>query len=70
MKTLLLNGVNSAIQYDPEISAYFHRKCAEGKHAQSVKNAVVCKLIYRAFAVLKRGTPCVKIYQHEMTEIS
>lgn len=70
MKTLLLNGVNSAIQYDPEIGAYFRRKCAEGKHPQSVKNAVVCKLIYRAFAVVKRGTPYVKIYQHKMTGIS
>lgn len=70
MKTLLLNGVNSAIQYDPEIAAYFQRKCAEGKHPRSVKNAVVCKLIYRAFAVIKRGTPYVKIYEHEMTGIS
>ncbi|WP_020403730.1 transposase [Gracilimonas tropica] len=70
MKTLLLNGVHSAIQYDPEIGAYFRRKCAEGKHPRSVKNAVVCKLIYRAFAVIKRGTPYVKIYEHEMTGIS
>lgn len=70
MKTLLLNGVNSAIQHDPEIGAYFRRKCSEGKHPQSVKNAVVCKLIYRVFAVVNRGTPYVKIYQHEMEEIT
>ncbi|WP_409070433.1 transposase [Aliifodinibius sp. S!AR15-10] len=70
LKTLLLNGVHSAIQYDPELRAYYQRKCAEGKHPQSVRNAVVCKLLYRVFAVIKRGTPYVKIYQHQITESS
>ena len=65
LKTLLLNGVHSAIQYDPELRAYYNRKCKEGKHPKSVKNAVVCKLLYRVFAVINRGTPYVKIHQHE-----
>jgi len=65
LKTLLLNGVHSAIQYDPELRAYYKRKCREGKHPKSVKNAVVCKLLYRVFAVINRGTPYVKLYQHE-----
>lgn len=66
LKTLLLNGVHSAIRYDPELRRYYQRKCGEGKHSQSVRNAVICKLLYRVFAVINRGTPYVKIYQHEM----
>ncbi|MCW9707659.1 IS110 family transposase [Fodinibius salsisoli] len=65
LKSLLLNGVHSAIQYDPELQAYYKRKCEEGKHPQSVRNAVICKLLYRVFAVINRGTPYVKIHQHE-----
>lgn len=70
LKTLLLNGVHSAIRHDPELRAYYRRKCAEGKHPQSVRNAVICKLLYRVFAVINRGTPYVKLNQHEATTIS
>jgi len=65
LKSLLGNGVHSAIQYDPELRGYYKRKCAEGKHPQSVRNAVICKLLYRVFAVINRGTPYVKIHQHQ-----
>lgn len=65
LKSLLGNGLHSAIQYDPELRAYYKRKCGEGKHPQSVRNAVICKLLYRVFAVINRGTPYVKIHQHE-----
>ncbi len=65
LKSLLGNGVHSAIQYDPELRAYYKRKCAEGKHPQSVRNAVICKLLYRVFAVIDQGTPYVNIHQHE-----
>lgn len=68
LKTLLGNGVHSAIQYDPELQAYYKRKCGEGKHPKSVRNAVICKLLYRVFAVINRGTPYVKIYQHEILQ--
>lgn len=70
LKTLLLNGVHSAIQYDPELRAYYQRKCGEGKHPKSVKNAVICKLLYRVFAVINRGTPYVKLYEHKTTTIA
>ena len=65
LKSLLGNGVHSAIQYDPELRTYYKRKCEEGKHPQSVRNAVICKLLYRVFAVIDRGTPYVQIHQHE-----
>lgn len=67
LKALLNNGAHSAVNYDPELSQYYKRKCEEGKHPQSVMNAVVCKLIYRAYAVVKRGTPFVKTYAHAVT---
>lgn len=68
LKVLLGNGVHSAIQYDPELRAYYKRKCEEGKHPQSVRNAVICKLLYRVFAVINRGTPYVKLHQHEVVK--
>lgn len=66
LKALLTNGAYSAANYDPEMKQYYKRKCEEGKHPQSVMNAIVCKLIYRAYAVIKRGTPYVKTYAHAM----
>ena len=46
-------------KYDIETKQYFERKVEEGKNKMSVINAVRCKLIARAFAVIKRGTPYV-----------
>jgi len=41
LKSLLGNGAHSAIQYDPELRAYYKQKCGEGKHPQSVRNVVI-----------------------------
>ena len=46
-------------KYDVETKQYFERKVAEGKNKMSVINAVRCKLIARAFSVIRRGTPYV-----------
>ena len=46
-------------RYDPETKKYFERKVAEGKNKMSVINALRCKLISRAFAVINRGTQFV-----------
>jgi transposase len=46
-------------KYDTEIKQYFERKVNEGKNKMSVINAIRCKLIARAFAVINRGTPFV-----------
>lgn len=61
MKTLLTNGANSAIMYDPQLKLYYNRKVKEGKNKYSVLNAVRFKLIARVFSVVKRGTPYVKM---------
>jgi transposase len=64
MKAIIGNGIASAIQNDPEIAKYYQRKLEEGKHKMVVLNALKNKLISRVFAVIKRGTPFVPLYQH------
>ena len=64
VKRLLHNGACSAINYDRELNAYYNRKLDEGKPRMSVLNAIACKLIYRVFAVIKRQTPFVNLYQN------
>jgi transposase len=65
LKAIIGNGIASAIQNDPEIKQYYLRKLGEGKHKMVVLNAVKNKLISRVFAVVKRGTPFVPLYQHQ-----
>lgn len=62
IKTLLCNGANTAIMWDPELKKYYDRKIKEGKDHKLIINAVSCKLINRVFAVIKRQTPYVTIY--------
>ena len=62
IKTLLYNGANSAVRFDQELSHYYKRKTKEGKEHNSIINAVANKMVGRAFAVIKRGTPYVKTY--------
>jgi transposase len=61
IKTLLHNGVNSAINYDPQLKAYYKRKLEEGKHKNVVKNNIACKLVSRVFACVKRQSPYVTL---------
>ncbi|HRN49646.1 MAG TPA: IS110 family transposase [Niabella sp.] len=46
-------------KYDAEIKKYFEKKVEEGKNKMLVLNAIRCKLIARAFAVINRKTPFV-----------
>jgi len=64
IKTLLSNGAATAIQFDEELKAYFHRKVAEGKPKMVVINAVRAKLINRVFATINRGTEYVVFKQY------
>ena len=63
IKALLSNGANSACKYDLELNAYYKRKSKEGKDHKVIINAISCKLINRVFAVVKRQTPYVSIYE-------
>jgi transposase len=60
IKSLLFNGANSAATHDHQLKKYYQRKKEEGKHHNSIINAIACKLIYRVFAVVKRNEPFVE----------
>ena len=64
MKSLLSMASVSAIQHDSELRLYYKRKLAEGKDKMIAINNVRNKLIARAFAVVKRGTPYVVLQQY------
>ncbi|SFO02485.1 Transposase IS116/IS110/IS902 family protein [Bizionia echini] len=64
MKSLLSMASVSAIQHDSELRLYYKRKLAEGKNRMIAVNNVRNKLLARAFAVVKRGTPYVVLQQH------
>lgn len=59
VKTLLNMAALSAKKWDPQIKEYYERKVGEGKNKMLVLNAVRCKLISRAFAVINRNSPFV-----------
>lgn len=64
MKSLLSMASISAIQHDPELRLYYKSKVAEGKPKMIALNNVRNKLLARAFAVIKRGTPYVILKQY------
>ncbi len=49
-----------AARHDPDIKEYFWKKRKEGKRYKEAVVATARKMIYRIFAVWKRGTPYVK----------
>jgi len=57
LKTLLTSCALSAIKHDKELSAYYHRKIAEGKNKYTVINNVRNKLLQRIVAVVKNKIP-------------
>jgi transposase len=65
IKSLFSNGANSAATWDPQLREYYKRKKAEGKDHKLIINSISCKLINRIFAVVKRQTPFVELYEHK-----
>lgn len=63
MKTLLTLASVSAIQCDKELKLYYNKKVSEGKPKLIALNNVRNKILSRAFAVVKRGTPYVPMKQ-------
>ncbi len=61
LKRLFNMAALSGIQHDPELKLYFQRKVQQGKSKMCVLNAVRCKILARAFAVVHRQTPFVPL---------
>ncbi len=64
MKSLLHNGMSSLLSSKNELGVYYRRRIKEGKQKDKVKNAVVFKMITRAFAAVKRETPYNQTNRH------
>lgn len=64
LKSLLNLSASSAIQTDPELKAYYQRRIENGKSKMSTLNIVRNKILHRIFAVVKRETPYVPLFQH------
>jgi len=62
IKSLLSSCASSAVQYNPEMKAYYQKRIDEGKHVMSTLNIIRNKILARIFAVAKRGTPYVDTY--------
>ena len=63
LKSTLHLASLSAIQHNPDLKAYYHRKVSEGKSKMCVINAVRNKLLSRIIAVVNRQTPYVVLTQ-------
>lgn len=64
IKSLLNMAASSAIQCDPELKAYYQKRVESGKSKMSTLNIVRNKIVHRVFAVVKRKTPYVPLFQH------
>lgn len=64
LKTLLSQAAATALQHDPEIKLYYHRRLKAGKSKMSTINVIRNKIVSRAFAVAKRNTPYVNLVKY------
>lgn len=65
LKSLLHMCALSAIQFDPELKAYYERRVMEGKNKMIVMNAVRNKLVLRIFAVIRDDRDFVENYERK-----
>jgi transposase len=63
IKALLNMAAMSAIQYKGEYQEYYKKRIETGKNKMSTLNIIRNKILFRAFAVVKRGTPYVDLYR-------
>jgi transposase len=63
IKALLNMAAMSAIQFKGEYREYYKKRIETGKNKMSTLNIIRNKILFRAFAVIKRGTPYVDLYR-------
>jgi len=64
LKSLLDLCAKSAIQSNPEMRIYYHRRIEEGKSKMGTINIIRNKLLARIFAVVDRKTPYVQVKKY------
>ena len=65
LKALLNLAALSAKKNDIEIKNYFQRKVNEGKNKMLVMNAIRCKIVSRAFAVIQSNSAFINLNKFE-----
>ena len=63
IKALLNMAAMSAIQFKGEYREYYNKRLDLGKNKMSSLNIIRNKILFRVFAVVKRGTPYVDLYR-------
>jgi transposase len=63
IKSLLNMAAMASIQLNGEYKMYYQRRLLEGRNKMSTLNIVRNKLVFRAFAIVKRGTPYVDLHK-------
>lgn len=64
LKSLINLAATSVINVKGELQCYYNKRVNEqGKNKMSTINIIRNKIIYRVFAVVKRGTPYVDLYK-------
>lgn len=66
VKADLTQAARSAVQYDPEMTAYYIRKMAEGKKHGCVMNAIKFKLVERVFSVIREQRNYLKSEEYQI----
>lgn len=61
-KALLNLAASSAIRYNKEMKEYYQKRVNEGKRKMSCLNIIRAKLVARMFAIVKRQSPYVELY--------
>lgn len=64
LKSLLNMAAMSAVQHKGEYREYYNKRLEIGKNKMSSLNIIRNKILFRAFAVVKRGTPYVDLYKY------
>lgn len=63
IKSLLNLAAMASIQLPGEYQMYYLRRTADGKNKMSTLNIIRNKLVFRAFSIVKRGTPYVDLHK-------
>jgi transposase len=63
MKSLLNMAAMSAIQLSGEYRIFYRKRVDSGKNKMSTINIIRNKLLFRVFAVIKRGTPYIDLFK-------
>ena len=63
IKALLNMGAMSAVQNYKEFKTYYNNRVDQGYSKMSTLNIVRNKIVFRAFSVVKRGTPYINLHQ-------